>query len=140
MIIRTITDKEPLKTGAMKRNTAQKHVIEEIVCAACDHPSAEMIYYRAKEEIPNISLGTVYRVLTGFVNEGKVREVSVPDAPSRYDKTLRTHAHFICEKCKGVSDIDVKCDLLGIADNVDYTIKDADIVFRGLCPECKEEK
>ena len=101
MIMITIIIKEGrMQTeAAAKRNTRQKSAIESAVLSSCDHPSALTVCERVKEEIPNISLGTVYRVLGMLVKEGKVREIPVPGAPSRFDKTTRTHAHFICTEC-----------------------------------------
>lgn len=56
------------------RNTHQKEVIARIVKASCDHPTAEMVLDKAKEEIPALSLGTVYRVLKDMVKTARLEK------------------------------------------------------------------
>ncbi|MFR5833705.1 MAG: Fur family transcriptional regulator [Acutalibacteraceae bacterium] len=126
-----------------KRNTRQKATIERVVLDACDHPTAETIFARVREELPAVSLGTVYRVLKGLMDEGKVREISVPNAPSRFDKTTRCHAHFVCTECGTVQDVEA-CEnefLKRTAQNHgELQIEEAEIIFKGLCPVCKEKE
>lgn len=125
-----------------KRQTKQKCEIERVVLSSCDHPTAETVCERVREALPAVSLGTVYRVLKGLVEEGRVREISVPCAPARFDKTTGTHAHFVCEKCGRVEDVGVDaseivraaCRGCGEAE-----ITEAEIIFRGVCCKCKEE-
>ena len=113
-----------------KRNTIQKETVARIVKEACDHPTAEMVFEKAKVELPNISLGTVYRILKDMAHEGELREVVCKDAPSRFDKTTMDHAHFTCVQCGGVDDVfintDNECRLAILLQNVsshnaDYT-------------------
>lgn len=139
---------QPLHTGdnmqeTAKRQTKQKCEIERVVLSSCDHPTAETVCERVREVLPAVSLGTVYRVLKGLAAEGKVREIAVPDAPARFDKTTSTHAHFVCGKCGRVEDADVdaaeivKAACRGCGDT---EITEAEIIFRGICRDCKEEK
>ena len=90
-----------------KRQTRQKCEIERVVLSSCDHPTAETVFGRVREALPAVSLGTVYRVLKGLAEEGRVREIAMPGAPARFDKTTGTHAHFVCEKCGAVEDIGI---------------------------------
>lgn len=60
---------------------------------------------RGKKELPNLSLGTVYRILKDMANEGEIREVACKDAPSRFDKTTMNHGHFQCVECGKVEDV-----------------------------------
>ncbi len=143
MITIIIKEKRMQTAAAAKRNTRQKSAIESAVLSSCDHPSALTVCERVKEEIPNISLGTVYRVLGMLVKEGKVREIPVPGAPSRFDKTTRTHAHFICTECGELSDIDAEESAFiahARAMFPEAEIDEAEIIFKGLCAHCKGEK
>ena len=107
MITIIIKEEDMQAESAATRNTRQKAAIESAVLSSCDHPTALTVCERVKKTVPGISLGTVYRVLGMLVKEGKVREIFVPDAPSRFDKTTRTHAHFLCASCGALTDIDV---------------------------------
>ena len=51
------------------RNTKQKEIILNIVNNSSNHLNANSIYLKAKEVMPNISLGTVYRNLNNLVLE-----------------------------------------------------------------------
>ncbi len=120
-----------------KRNTVQKSTIESVVLSSCDHPTADTIFERVKELLPKVSLGTVYRVLGDLVEGGKVRRIAVPGAPDRFDKTTHTHAHFHCEKCGRVVDIEGFAD--GFLNNLSsdgHLIHEAEIVFKGVCSCC----
>ncbi len=127
---------------AAKRNTRQKAAIEAAVLSSSDHPTALTVCERVRESVPGISLGTVYRVLGTLAREGRVREIFLPDAPSRFDKTTCTHAHFMCVRCGKVSDVSVdEGEFLRHAKQTcdGCEISEAEIVFKGLCAECKEE-
>lgn len=67
------------------------------------HPTAETVHKSVKKKIPNISLGTVYRILKSFVDEKEILEI--PSDVSHFDGEIKEHAHFICRKCGSVSDL-----------------------------------
>lgn len=124
-----------------KRNTIQKDTVSRIVKEACDHPTAEMVFEKAKVELPNISLGTVYRILKDMAQEGELREVVCKDAPSRFDKTTMEHAHFTCIECGRVDDVFINVDKVG-KDIVDFggkVVLESQIMFRGLCEDCAKK-
>lgn len=126
-----------------ERNTRQKSAIEAAVLSSCDHPTALTVCERVRADIPNVSLGTVYRVLGRLAAEGRIREITVPGAPSRFDKTTRTHAHFLCTECGEVHDLHVgEEEFFSRAKELcdDAEIVEADIIFKGLCAACKEVK
>ena len=45
------------------RSSKKRDLVCEIVNLSCSHPTAEEIYEMSRQQIPNISLGTVYRNL-----------------------------------------------------------------------------
>ena len=53
----------------------QRDIILEVVSNSCEHPSADMVYQEVKKQIPNISLGTVYRNLNLLVELKKIRKI-----------------------------------------------------------------
>lgn len=123
-----------------KRNTLQKEVVGAIVKEACNHPTAEMVFERAKERMPSISLGTVYRILKDMAKDGEIREVACKDAPSRFDKTTMDHGHFQCIKCGKVEDVFVNLDK--IDDTVisfgGKVVLETQLFFRGICVDCAQ--
>ncbi len=119
------------------RNTIQKEIVEKIVFSACDHPTAEAVYMRAKEELPSISLGTVYRILKRLAADGKILEINMQNAPSVFDKTLSMHAHFVCNKCGKVWDVSMDENKFNAAlDDDRHIIEGAQVLFNGVCKDC----
>lgn len=124
------------------RNTHQKELIARIVKESCDHPTAEMVLEKAREELPALSLGTVYRVLKDMAKNGEIREVVCKDAPSRFDKTTMNHGHFTCVKCGKVKDVFFNLDKIdkNIVDFGDDIVLESQIFFRGICSDCKDKQ
>ena len=89
-----------------KRMTRQKQVVYSILCSTDSHPTAEWIYEEAKKQVPDISLGTIYRNLQLMLGEGKARELNFGKGQSRFDGNPEPHYHFVCEKCQRVLDFE----------------------------------
>lgn len=116
------------------RYSYQREVIYNNVMSRKDHPTAEQIYEDVKKEIPNISLGTVYRNLNFLSDEGKILKVDLEK--SVFDSTLMLHNHMICEKCHGVFDVDVDFNFVNFSDKFGNLITKADVKFTGICKDC----
>lgn len=126
------------------RQTIQKTIIKEILCSTKAHPSAEWVYERARETMPNISLGTVYRNLNNLVSDGNAIIIKTADNHVRYDAMTDEHAHFVCTECGGVIDIHespIGQPLINkaLVENQGFTIARSDLVFYGVCNECSKK-
>ena len=69
------------------------------------HPSAEMVYNHLKSEYPDLSLGTVYRNLAMFKNQGTIISVGTVNGVERFDGNTAPHVHFVCNGCEAVVDL-----------------------------------
>ena len=123
-----------------KRNTKQKALIFQIVMDSKDHPTAEVVYERAKKEMPTISLGTVYRVLKELSLEGKIKEIVV-NKQSHYDRRTDFHHHFICKSCGKIEDIDTPLCRYTCkkAESKGYIVEDIEYKFYGYCDKCAQK-
>lgn len=123
-----------------KRNTRQKAVVYQVVKDSCDHPTAEMVYERAKKEIPTISLGTVYRVLKELAEEGKIKEIII-DKQSRFDRRTDFHHHFICKGCGKIEDIETPVCRYTCrkAEQKGYIVEEIEYKFYGYCDKCAQK-
>ena len=65
--------------------TGQRRVIAKVVSDSCDHPDVEMLYQRASEIDPNISIATVYRTVKLFEEAGITQRHDFGDGRSRYE-------------------------------------------------------
>jgi Fur family peroxide stress response transcriptional regulator len=85
--------------------THQRQVIYQALLAAHDHPTPEAIYDIVREEIPSISLGTVYKNIKTFVEAGMLGEVSLHHGSLRLDANLHAHHHLVCRVCRSILDL-----------------------------------
>ena len=118
------------------RNTKQRICILEFINNAYIHPTASEVYENVKREIPNISLGTVYRLLNKLTEEGCIKRIKMPNDIDRFDKINDFHAHFLCQKCNRVFDLESFKDF-------DFSIKnhivvDYEVNLKGICRDCKK--
>lgn len=86
------------------RRTRQLEVIWEALKDDASHPTAGQIYDRVRKDIPNISLGTVYRNLQKLADDGKLQVLHI-ERTQHFDPILTEHPHFICESCGRVYDV-----------------------------------
>lgn len=115
------------------RNTRQKNIVLDIVDSSYEHLTAYQIYERARNVIPNISLGTVYRNLSGLADSGKIRKLEICGI-DRFDRNNK-HVHFICSKCDDI--IDVFDSILFDKEYIDGNLViDYDIKIKGICEKC----
>lgn len=124
-----------------KRNTRQKAVVFQVVRDSSDHPTAEVVYERARRELPTISLGTVYRILKELVLEGKVREIVI-NKQSHFDRRTDFHHHFICKECGRIEDVETPlCRYTSKRlEEKGYIVEELEYKFYGLCNRCAEKK
>ncbi|HNZ29679.1 MAG TPA: Fur family transcriptional regulator [Candidatus Goldiibacteriota bacterium] len=101
-----------------------------------NHPTADRLFSALENDIPTLSRTSIYNTLKTFLDEGVVSEITIEDGNSRYDAFTGKHGHFICEKCGGVSDFDVKCATCAPESLNGYKINQEHVYLRGLCPNC----
>lgn len=118
------------------RNTKQRECILNFINGVYIHPTANEVYLEVKKEIPNISLGTVYRLLNRLVEEGKIKRIKMLDNIDRFDKIDNFHAHFLCQKCNKVYDLS-NFDNFRVSIN-DHLVVDYEINLKGICLNCKK--
>ena len=124
----------------MTRKSKQKEAILRVVKGTDTHPTADWIYGQVRREIPNISLGTVYRNLKLMTNDGHILELNPDGTLSRYDGNTKNHYHFACEKCGRIFDLDVPVNKAlnnRIAKKTGCVVNNHRIEFCGLCQDCQ---
>lgn len=127
------------------RNISRKRdAILEKFRSTDTHPSAEWIYNELKAEFADLSLGTVYRNISLFRQDGDIISVGTVDGQERFDAVITPHAHFICTNCGTVIDVDVKIDDNSLYQQVDDTygvaVRTHDLTFHGLCKHCLKKQ
>lgn len=118
----------------------QREEILDYVKSVKTHPTAETVYTKLRESIPNISLGTVYRNLDKLSEIGKLQRINLANEQDRFDGDTNFHYHAICQKCGEVSDIYI--DYIKDIDKIiekkaDCIVISHDIIFNIICSKCK---
>ena len=106
------------------------------------HPSAETIYTQLKTQIPDLAMGTVYRNLTLFKEQGTIQSVATVNGVERFDGNPAPHVHFICNDCGAVIDLenmDVPESLSQLAQKCcGGSVDGCQLTFTGQCKTCNE--
>jgi Fe2+ or Zn2+ uptake regulation protein len=122
------------------RLTRQRKLILETIQQAGFHPTADWIYQKVREQIPHISLGTVYRNLHVLKKEGKILELKAGKDISRFDALTENHYHFSCEICHKIFDLSIalnKSMELTVAEETGFQVSYHRAEFYGICRDCQ---
>ena len=120
-----------------QRYSVRRERIYEAVAASHEHPSAEMIYNQLKSELPQLSLGTVYRNLNQLAKEGRLIRLECGSV-DRFDATVAPHTHFCCTACGRMLDLPVPYDpaLDREAERWGCQVAGHCLTFLGICSGC----
>jgi len=125
------------------RLTPQRVELVRLIASSEGHPSAAQLYAKIKTQFPTMSPATVYKTLAMLKEMNQVFEIDLRD-DSHYDGNRPIpHPHLICMKCNKIVDGDLDIDLSSIKrleETSGYQIVRPQIVFYGLCPNCKAER
>jgi Fur family peroxide stress response transcriptional regulator len=114
-------------------------MVYEYLMTQQNHPNVEQIFLYLRRDFPTISKATIYNTLNLFVGEGLVRGITIEDKEIRYDANVENHGHFKCEACGKVYDFKVEIDELAVSGLAAFQVKNKDVFFKGLCPNCQQD-
>ena len=121
----------------MEKRSLQRDLIKQNLESRYDHPTADMVYSSIREDLPNISLGTVYRNLGNLVDEGKVRKLKTTLGYDIYDKSIYPHGHVLCLKCRRV--YDYNSDEITQILKRDFKYLDSyELMINTICDDCQK--
>jgi len=126
----------------IRRRSRQRERIFDLVRFSSNHPTAQWIYETLKVEIPSLSLGNVYRNISILVEEGLLISREFGDRIEHLDAITEKHYHFICDKCKAVTDFSLPVQEMIIkkASKISgHLITGHTINFYGICEKCNKK-
>jgi Fur family peroxide stress response transcriptional regulator len=138
-----VTECPPERVSTRRHRSRQRERILSWLRATDSHPTASQIHRALLPEMPELSLGTIYRNLEVLVAEGVVDEVASTGAATRYDGNVEPHHHFDCERCGRIFDVDLPVPrglVKRLAEEVGLRASRVRISFVGACSDCDEEK
>lgn len=129
-------------------NTSKKHFRKRDAILEClrntdQHPSAEMVFSQLKQEYADLSLGTVYRNLSMFKNQGVIASLGTVNGVERFDGNIEPHVHFVCSCCGAVLDL----PHMQVPEELSQTVQSqtggqvefCSLSFTGTCRECLQK-
>lgn len=120
------------------RLTPQREHVYNVLLQERDHPTAEQVFMRAKKDMPDISMATVYNCLDALVKCRLVRQVNLNRVAMRYCPNMREHFHFYCDACGGVFDINYPDNGTEVPLEIPrgFRATGYEISVHGSCPKC----
>ena len=124
------------------RFTPQRQEVYEVLLEDRDHPTADEVFMRGKQRMPDISMATVYNCLDALVKCGLIRQVNLDRAATRYCPNMSEHCHFYCDDCGDVADVEFSETQLRAQLPMPrgFQASRLNVAIHGLCPRCAAKK
>jgi Fe2+ or Zn2+ uptake regulation protein len=113
-----------------------------VLSAVHEHPHADTssIIGVVREDLGEVSHQAVYDVLRALTAAGLVRCIEPPGSVARYEARIGdNHHHIVCRSCGAIADVDCAVGAtpcLTASDDHGFAIDEAEVIYRGRCPEC----
>ena len=116
----------------------QRESILEYLKNTTAHPTAEMIYADLKQEMPTLSLATVYRNCNKLAETGTIIRLDA-GGKTHFDADTSDHQHFVCEVCGRVFYMFFSLPKDVIDTNLPdvFSHQNQRLYFFGVCKHCK---
>ncbi|MEV0678576.1 Fur family transcriptional regulator [Actinosynnema sp. NPDC050436] len=135
----TASDFRQMLRGASLRVTSPRLAV---LSAVHDHPHADTdsIIGAVREKLGAVSHQAVYDVLRALTSANLLRRIEPPGSVARYEARVGdNHHHVVCRSCGTIADVDCAvgaAPCLIASDHHGFVIDEAEVVYRGLCPDC----
>ena len=100
-----------------------------------EHLSADEVYARATQSLPDLSRGTVYATLAEFTELGLLSAFGAPE-PVRYETNTTRHAHFRCRLCLRLFDLEHGLHEPELITERGFQIERVETLAEGVCADC----
>jgi Fe2+ or Zn2+ uptake regulation protein len=123
-----------------QRYTEQRAAVFRYLRSTGSHPSADEVFLHVRQEIPGISLATVYKSLETLVGARLATKLTYGDGSARYDGRTDDHHHLRCLGCSRVIDLPGQVDdrevarLEASADG--FQVTGCRLELTGYCADC----
>ena len=124
-----------------RNHSKKREAILAKICSTTCHPTAEWVYQELKAEIPDLSLGTVYRNIGLFRETGEIVSVGTVAGQERFDGNTAPHGHFVCRTCRAVIDFDNPAEYSKAASHLadmGHRADRVELTVYGVCSLCLE--
>ncbi|GAA1338829.1 Fur family transcriptional regulator [Saccharothrix algeriensis] len=131
--------RELLKDAGLRITAPRLAVLEWL--AGHPHATADQVAEGVRARLGTVSTQAVYDVLHACSRTGLVRRIEPAGHPARFEtRTGDNHHHLVCRRCGRTEDVDCvhgAAPCLEPSDTVGFAVDEAEVLFWGLCPDCR---
>ncbi|MEU8436716.1 transcriptional repressor [Streptomyces sp. NPDC029216] len=107
------------------------------VLAAGGHMDVESITTAARERLGTLTSQAVYEMLRHFLETGLAAKFDRPGLPAVFEVSGPPHQHALCVRCGRVENVEAEVPRPAGEALTSWRMDGgAEIIFRGLCPDC----
>jgi Fur family transcriptional regulator, stress-responsive regulator len=124
---------------AQERRVTRQRLAVLAAVEQSPHATAEAVLVAARAELPQLTLQSVYVVLSDLTAWGMLRRIEPPNSPARYEtRTGDNHHHAVCTGCGRIEDVDCAVGHAPCLTPSSSTmaIRIADVLYQGVCTDC----
>jgi Fur family ferric uptake transcriptional regulator len=133
--------KDELKKAGLKSTLPRLKILQFLEHNARRHLSAEDVYKAMLELGEDVSLATIYRVLTQFEQAELVTRHNFEGGHAVFELNEgKHHDHIVCMRCGRVDefvDETIEERQHAIAERFGYSMTDHSLYIFGICPKCQ---
>ena len=114
-----------------------------VLSAIHEHPHSDTdsIITLVRADLGEVSHQAVYDVLRALTASGLIRRIQPLGSVARYEARVGdNHHHVVCRECGAIADVDCasgETPCLTASDDHGYRIDEAEVIYWGLCPDCR---
>lgn len=105
------------------------------------HATVDAIAAGVRERFGTVSTQAVYDMLAACAAAGLLRRIEPAGHPARFERRAGdNHHHLVCRRCGRTEDVDRAIGAqpcLTAAEDLGFTVDEAEVVFWGVCPACR---
>jgi Fur family ferric uptake transcriptional regulator len=137
------TDNNELRKAGLKITLPRLKILEILESSTTKHVSCEDVYKALLEANEEVSLATIYRVLSQFEVANLVTKHNFEGGPSVFElSSVDHHDHFVCNRCGSVEEFYdelIERQQEKIASQLGFEITDHSMNLYGICKTCRAE-
>ena len=136
------TENDELRKAGLKVTLPRVKILQILESSTNKHVSVEDVYRALLEADEDVSLATVYRVLTQFEAAKLVERHHFEGGHSVFElSTLAHHDHLVCIRCGSVEEFFdelIEQQQEKIASKLGFKITDHSMNLYGICTSCQK--
>jgi len=137
MSLRSDQAGELLRARGLRSTPQRRAILGAFQGGPTEHLSADEVYARAADSLPDLSRGTVYATLAEFSELGFLSAFGAPE-PVRYETNITHHSHFRCRLCLRTFDLVSGLQNPEEITDAGFSVERVDTRAEGICAECND--